>query len=153
MLYRDDIKAQERRKRTYYKHRESNIKKTAEWRVAHPEQRNATERKRNAERRRTDPEYREKNRQRSIQSYQEHREARLLLAKKHNGTEKAKARETLHNAIKRREIIKPSRCDICHSNSHFIQAHHDDYSKPLIVLWLCVFCHGEKHQKDHKQLY
>jgi hypothetical protein len=70
---------------------------------------------------------------------------RLILAKKHNGAPPAKARQILRSAVQKGEIIKPSQCEICYSTFH-VQAHHNDYSKPLNVEWLCAFCHGEKHQ-------
>jgi len=147
MLYKDDLKAQERRKRFYYNHREESIRETAKWRESHKEQRNKTQRKRNAERRRIDPQFRERERARAARAYLLYRESRLTLAKKYNSSEAVKARQYVREAIQKGILVKPQRCDSCDSVSR-ISAHHDDYSKPLIVRWLCPFCHGEQHQKD-----
>lgn len=35
-------------------------------------------------------------------------------------------------------------CEVC--GEFPSQAHHDDYSKPLDVLWLCTVHHGERHR-------
>ncbi len=35
-------------------------------------------------------------------------------------------------------------CEICGEGAH---AHHEDYSKPLEVVWLCPRHHGERHQR------
>jgi hypothetical protein len=43
-------------------------------------------------------------------------------------------------------LIKPARCEglNCFSETD-IEAHHDDYSKPLDVKWLCTTCHAKRH--------
>jgi len=50
----------------------------------------------------------------------------------------------LRDAILAGKIIKPSKCSRCGKIS-FIQGHHANYSKPLIVEWLCISCHRAKH--------
>jgi hypothetical protein len=32
-----------------------------------------------------------------------------------------------------------------------IQAHHEDYSKPLDVVWLCPPCHGARHREINEE--
>ena len=40
-------------------------------------------------------------------------------------------------------ILIPQPCDRCGTTS--VDAHHDDYSKPLDVIWLCRAHHAERH--------
>lgn len=61
--------------------------------------------------------------------------------------EKYFARLELHNAVKRGDIVKPKCCENCGKEER-LTAHHDDYSKPLEVSWLCYRCHGKRHRKD-----
>lgn len=35
-------------------------------------------------------------------------------------------------------------CEVCGSGS-YVDAHHDDYAKPLDVRWLCKSCHKHHH--------
>ena len=57
--------------------------------------------------------------------------------------EKAKSKEKLKYAINS-GIIKRQQCEICGgTNSH---GHHEDYSKPLDVVWLCSKHHSWIHQ-------
>lgn len=65
----------------------------------------------------------------------------LLFRKKY--PEKAKAHDIVKKA-KRRGILTPKDCEKCGEKNN-IQAHHEDYSKPLIVIWLCVPCHHKVH--------
>ena len=55
------------------------------------------------------------------------------------------ARRRLRAAVKRGDIIRPSRCDDCGRASAKIDAHHVDYRNPLDVLWLCRSCHFRRH--------
>lgn len=57
--------------------------------------------------------------------------------------EKYKARYTLRNAVKLGKI-KKGICEIDNDCNGRIEGHHNDYSKPLIVRWLC-----QKHHKLH----
>lgn len=64
--------------------------------------------------------------------------------KKHRKTRDA--RQILRRAVAKGEIIKKLECKWCDSNLN-IEAHHEDYSKPLEVIWLCRKCHKNKHFK------
>lgn len=43
--------------------------------------------------------------------------------------------------------IKKESCSVCGNKESY--AHHDDYSKPFDVIWLCRTHHGERHRKLH----
>jgi hypothetical protein len=55
--------------------------------------------------------------------------------------EKYKARNMVSNAVRDGKLFKQP-CEVCESTWK-IQAHHDDYSKPLEVHWLCPRHHSE----------
>lgn len=61
-----------------------------------------------------------------------------------NNPEKVTAHRKLNNEIKYGRIARPDECEECHSEVA-VQAHHDDYSKPLDVRWLCPACHSAQH--------
>jgi hypothetical protein len=44
-------------------------------------------------------------------------------------------------------ISKASNCSICNSDKK-VEGHHDDYTKPLDVRWLCKKCHDEWHRSN-----
>lgn len=56
-----------------------------------------------------------------------------------------RARSATHNAIKSGRIVKFSICERCETEPLDIEAHHDDYTKPLDVQWLCRPCHNAVH--------
>lgn len=50
------------------------------------------------------------------------------------------------NAIRRGEMQKDP-CSRCGATKH-IHGHHEDYSKTLDVVWLCIKCHSEVHRAN-----
>lgn len=56
--------------------------------------------------------------------------------------EKWIARAKARFAIKEGFILKPNKCEVCEKLKP-LQAHHEDYSKPLQVIFLCYSCHAE----------
>lgn len=58
--------------------------------------------------------------------------------------EAIKAQHKLRREIKKGNIIRPTICSHCERQAK-ISAHHEDYNKPLEVLWLCSSCHKRKH--------
>lgn len=65
--------------------------------------------------------------------------------------EKYKAHIALNNAIRDGLAKKPSSCERCGSQC-LIHGHHDDYSKPLEVRWLCSECHGAEHREVNERI-
>ena len=49
------------------------------------------------------------------------------------------------NVYQRRGFLKKEPCEICGSDKS--EKHHEDYSKPLDVKWLCRDCHLNEHAK------
>ena len=60
---------------------------------------------------------------------------------------KYKAHKMVGNAIRDGILIRPNKCECCESTLN-IQAHHDDYNKPLDVRWICVRCHKKWHSEN-----
>ena len=63
---------------------------------------------------------------------------------------KYKAHNIVSNAIRDGKLFKEP-CEKCGSETR-IHAHHDDYSKPLNVRWLCATAHHQWHAKNGEAL-
>jgi len=46
-------------------------------------------------------------------------------------------------AARRKGILVPQPCERCGETK--VEMHHEDYSKPLEVVWLCHRCHFDRH--------
>lgn len=58
--------------------------------------------------------------------------------------ERVEAERQLNIAVRYRRIMKSEFCSSCQRKKS-LHAHHEDYSKPLEVLWLCSSCHKLLH--------
>jgi hypothetical protein len=71
------------------------------------------------------------------------------LARKHKAAYrdrnpgKTEARTALGNAVRDGKVCRLP-CEKCGS-THRVHGHHEDYSRPLDVVWLCASCHGRRH--------
>lgn len=59
--------------------------------------------------------------------------------------ERRAARMAVHNAILAGRIVR-SGCEVCGESN--AQAHHDDYSRPLSIRWLCALHHAQHHARE-----
>lgn len=58
-------------------------------------------------------------------------------------------RRAAHDAVRlaiRRGALVREPCEVCGSTEH-LDAHHEDYSKPLDVVWLCRRHHAARHRR------
>lgn len=65
-----------------------------------------------------------------------------VLAYRAKHPDKYKAHKAVSQAIASRCLVKQP-CERCGEVK--VQAHHDDYAKPLDVRWLCKPCHEDEH--------
>lgn len=68
------------------------------------------------------------------------------------------AQNKLEQALKRGDVQRPSHCSRCGTidrpfkdGRSSIQAHHEDYEKPLEVVWVCQKCHHQIHREKYQQ--
>ena len=73
---------------------------------------------------------------------QERRERMRLWRKEH--PEKIRAQYAMNYAIATGRLTKPDVCSNCNQGGK-IEGHHEDYDKPLEVVWLCRSCHTKLH--------
>jgi ribosomal protein S27AE len=59
---------------------------------------------------------------------------------------RASARQKVCRAVKAGTLVRPIECPTC-GGTHRIEAHHENYEKPLDVVWMCAQCHYRQHGK------
>lgn len=86
--------------------------------------------------------FRDKDRKKHVVGYQR--------AHRKKYPEKYRAREAIATAIDSKRINKQP-CERC-GQTNGIEAHHEDYLKPLDVTWLCRKHHRERHKEINESL-
>lgn len=87
--------------------------------------------------RQTKPRVREYDRQRATLPHRIAQARRITTAWRKKHPERAAA----HLKAGRAKLEKPALCEGC-GLSRRLEKHHHDYSKPLLVVWLCKPCHA-----------
>ena len=81
--------------------------------------------------------------------YKQNKEIRLEANRRFwkNHPDRYQSFKIYSSARKSGKLINPQQCQMCGTKEKKIQAHHFDYSKPLIVTWVCTECHKAIHKK------
>jgi hypothetical protein len=69
------------------------------------------------------------------------RDASKMVARKRAWNQRYPERMRAHNIAARAKLVGPKRCERCRSDRRRLEKHHTDYSRPLVVEWLCKPCH------------
>ncbi len=57
---------------------------------------------------------------------------------------KRKAYKEYEAAMKNGILTRPDACENC-GESGYVYGHHEDYHKPVDIMWLCGSCHRKRH--------
>lgn len=60
--------------------------------------------------------------------------------------EKVCARHLINNSVASGKTERPNHCTVCFKECT-PEGHHEDYTKPLEVVWLCSQCHNNVHNE------
>lgn len=69
--------------------------------------------------------------------------ARVSTEWRQNHPDAYRAQNAVNNAVRDGKLFKQP-CAICSTDKN-VHAHHEDYSRPLDVKWLCAKCHHRIH--------
>ena len=97
--------------------------------------------------------YFEKNRVRRLAQdkkyYRDNKEKKKKVHKAYREANRIKrsAHKKVEGALRSGVLKKPKVCSTAKCRNKKVEAHHNDYNKPLDVIWLCRGCHGQHHAK------
>ena len=60
--------------------------------------------------------------------------------------EKHAAHSVVRRALISGKLVRPDHCEFCFKECK-PESHHEDYSKPLEIDWLCIECHSKQGVK------
>ena len=120
-------------------------RKVSEYKKAHPELRRLQDRRWRQNNRERDRANKDASRLRNMDTVVEGRR-RWRVA----NPEKRQAHDRVKKAIQKGILVRPEKCQACGVFKKVV-AHHNDYSKPLEVDWLCQACHLDHHWQERQR--
>jgi hypothetical protein len=135
----------EKAKEYYYKNREEQLKKREDYRKKNKKKISLRE----ALKRISDEDRFEKNRKKHYEWSKDNREKLNEYQRNWYQQNKVKRRAhvILHRAINSGKVMRPEKCSQCNKKCK-VDGHHEDYSKPLDVVWICRACHSRKSPRS-----
>jgi hypothetical protein len=93
----------------------------------------------------TDREWRRRERERGRKKFKAARAAGKI---QRAAAFKRAAHTAVGNAVRDGRLVPAKSCEDCGHDFTELrrEAHHEDYTKPLEVRWLCALCHGKRHR-------
>ena len=85
----------------------------------------------------------EREKRRAKEWRREHPERHKQIAKRSRDPVKEAARVLLCSAVRSGRLVRQP-CAVC--GRVMVEGHHEDYTKPLVVTWLCRRCHKRLHR-------
>jgi len=116
---------------------------TKRWRENNTER--SRELSRDSKRRERDRDGADKTREKWNDWYAKNSEHRREYTNDRRDPVKERAHKAVEYAVKKGDITKPELCSDCNKDKR-LDAHHEDYDKPLEVMWLCRSCHTYRHK-------
>jgi Bacillus phage endonuclease len=83
----------------------------------------------------------------SVKDYRKKTKNKTIYDYRKRNPEKKQAHTYVELSIKYGFLKRPDKCSECDVLGK-IDAHHEDYNKPLDVIWLCRKCHAKRHRID-----
>lgn len=84
---------------------------------------------------------REYDRERAALPHRQALRVRVTKQWKRDHPDWARAQQAANNAVRDGKLERLERCEGCNETVR-LDKHHPDYSKPLLVVWLCKPCHA-----------
>jgi hypothetical protein len=62
-----------------------------------------------------------------------------------------RAQSAVNSAVRDGRLVKATACEECGATGR-LHGHHEDYSQPLTVKWLCPACHGRRNPSFREEV-
>ena len=93
------------------------------------------------QRRKVNPSVREYDRARSSLPHRVELRKRIVERWSNQHPDRRNAIHAANNAVRDGKLARPAVCELCGEPKR-LEKHHPDYSKPLLVVWVCKPCHS-----------